>query len=218
MKNVILILTIVTAFITTTIGQTVNQITIIPSNPTPTDTIYVISDFSFYGNCSYGLVNSNTNLVGSIIYITPQYCGYGDTTLCNSIDTFKIEPLPNANYTISIDYHQSSVCPIGSFDDIIAQFDTSLVVGFALIICYPGQYFNIFPNPAINYIIIDFENYTTIAGYQLRITNLIGQNVFQSQLNQKQFYIDISAWNDKGIYFVEIFNDEKIYSKKIVVQ
>ena len=128
MKNLYLTLIAVIGLSTTTISQVVNQIIISPSNPTVNDTICVISDFSYYGGCPFGLTYSNTGLADSIIYINPTYCGYGTTTLCNSIDTFKIGPFPIGNYTISIDYHQGSVCPISNFDAVIANFDTLLTV------------------------------------------------------------------------------------------
>jgi hypothetical protein len=110
-------------------SQVVNQITISPTYPTEADTIVVVSNFSYYGDCSYGMVYSNTFIEDSIIYIVPTYCGYGDSSLCTSIDTFTFGPFQHGNYAIRLDYHQGSICPISDFDIDLAQFDTSISVG-----------------------------------------------------------------------------------------
>ena len=153
MKNVLLTWIVVTLFSVTAMAQTVNHISISPANPTATDTISIVSDFSYDGNCSYGLVYVDTFTIGSTIHVLPLYCGYGSSTLCNSIDTFRIGPYPGGSYSIQIQYHQGSVCPISGFDAIIAQFDSTLIIGGPS--GFPGNIadnssIGIYPNPANN--------------------------------------------------------------------
>ena len=78
----------------------------------------------------------------------------------------------------------------------------------------------IFPNPTYNHITIDAGNLNTMSGYSIRIVNALGQQVFQSAINQQQFYLDLSSWTGNGIYYVNIINPQgvTIDTRKIVLQ
>jgi type IX secretion system substrate protein len=202
MKNLFLTLISVTGLATMTVSQSVNQIIISPSNPTASDTISVISNLSYYGNCSFGLVHYYTYFVNPVIQILPTYCGYGDTTLCNSIDTFKTGPFPTGNYTISIEYHQGSICPISGFDAIIAQFDTSLIVG-ATGIYDPvsntnNSLISIYPNPSSNTIHIN-KSFIPGTDSGFKIINVFGETVIS--MNSIPGEINIQALST-GVYSI----------------
>jgi hypothetical protein len=78
----------------------------------------------------------------------------------------------------------------------------------------------IFPNPTNDHITIDNGNIANLTGYQIKITNSLSQQVFQSNITQQQFYIDLTAWTGNGIYFVHIIDGQgnTIDIKKIVLQ
>lgn len=78
----------------------------------------------------------------------------------------------------------------------------------------------IYPNPARDHITIDNGDITTLAGYKLKIMNSAGQQVFQSSINQQQFYIDLRTWTGTGLYFVHVIDGagNTIDIKKIVLQ
>ena len=78
----------------------------------------------------------------------------------------------------------------------------------------------IWPNPTNDHITIDNGNIANCTGYQIIISNTLGQQVFQSAINQQQFYIDMSTWGGNGLYFVNIINAQgvTIDTKKIVLQ
>jgi hypothetical protein len=78
----------------------------------------------------------------------------------------------------------------------------------------------IYPNPANDHITIDNGNIANLTGYQMKITNSLGQQVFQSAINQQQFYVSLSTWTGNGIYFVHIIDGQgnTIDIKKIVLQ
>ena len=80
--------------------------------------------------------------------------------------------------------------------------------------------FKIYPNPTNDHITIDNGNIANLTGYQLKITNSLGQQVFQSSITQQQFYIDLSSWTGNGIYFVYIIDGQgnTLDIKKIVLQ
>jgi hypothetical protein len=78
----------------------------------------------------------------------------------------------------------------------------------------------IWPNPTYDHITIDAGNLNTMSGYSIRIVNALGQQVFQSAINQQQFYLDLSSWTGNGIYYVNIINPQgvTIDTRKIVLQ
>ena len=202
MKNLYLTLISVTVLATTTLSQVVNQITISPSNPTANDTISVISNLSYYGNCSFGLVHYYTYFVNPVIEIIPTYCGYGDTTLCNSIDTFKTGPFPAGNYTISIEYHQGSICPISGFDAIIAQFDTSIIVVTTTGLPAPAvtntSLISIYPNPSSHSIYIN-KNFISGTRSGFKIINVLGETVTSMSSIPNEINIEALA---TGVYCI----------------
>jgi len=75
--------------------------------------------------------------------------------------------------------------------------------------------FNIYPNPANGIFTLTFENDNQ---YQIEIYNILGENIFKSQIFKQQMTkeINLSGFS-KGIYFVKIDNEEQIYMKKIVL-
>jgi hypothetical protein len=80
--------------------------------------------------------------------------------------------------------------------------------------------FKVYPNPANDHITIDNGNIANLTGYQVKITNSLSQQVFQSAITQQQFYVDLSTWTGNGIYFVHIIDGQgnTIDIKKIVLQ
>lgn len=78
----------------------------------------------------------------------------------------------------------------------------------------------VWPNPTNDHITIDNGNIANLNGYQIKITNSLSQQVFQSAITQQQFYVDLSTWTGNGIYFVHIIDGQgnTIDIKKIVLQ
>lgn len=87
----------------------------------------------------------------------------------------------------------------------------------------PVKYDNtikVYPNPAKTHITIDYGNYTSMNGYQLKIINSLGQQVFQTSIKQQSNYLDLSTWGGNGLYLVHIIDPQGniIDVKKIVLQ
>lgn len=78
----------------------------------------------------------------------------------------------------------------------------------------------VYPNPTNDHITIDNGNIANLTGYQIKISNSLGQQVFLSAITQQQFYIDITTWGGNGLYFVNTINAQgvTIDTKKIVLQ
>ena len=106
--------------------------------------------------------------------------------------------------------------------DHVTVTDT-LIINANLIGFNPVTYQNtikVWPNPAHDHITIDNGNISNLNGYQIKITNVLGQQVFQSAINQQQFYIDLSTWTGNGAYYLNLINPQgvTIETKVIVVQ
>ncbi|MFN5307753.1 MAG: T9SS type A sorting domain-containing protein, partial [Bacteroidota bacterium] len=78
----------------------------------------------------------------------------------------------------------------------------------------------VFPNPANDHITIDYGNFILMNGYQLKIENSLGQQVFQTNITQQSDYISLTNWGGNGLYFVRIINPQgnTIDIRKIVLQ
>jgi hypothetical protein len=78
----------------------------------------------------------------------------------------------------------------------------------------------IWPNPTNDHITIDNGNLANLTGHQIKISNTLGQQVFQSAITQQQFYVNMSTWGGNGIYFVNLINAQgvTIETRKIILQ
>ncbi|MFN5183131.1 MAG: LamG-like jellyroll fold domain-containing protein [Bacteroidota bacterium] len=78
----------------------------------------------------------------------------------------------------------------------------------------------VFPNPASTHITINYGNFASMNGYQLKITNALGQQVFNTNITQQSDYIDLSTWSGNGVYFVHLIDPQgqTVDIRKIVLQ
>lgn len=78
----------------------------------------------------------------------------------------------------------------------------------------------VYPNPAASFLSIDYGNFALMSGYQLRIENSLGQEVFQTKITQQSDYLNLSTWGGNGLYFVHIIDAQgnTIDIRKIVLQ
>ena len=79
---------------------------------------------------------------------------------------------------------------------------------------------NIYPNPANDQITIDCGNLHNVEGWNIKITNVLGQEVFSQPMNTQQYVIPLNTWTGQGVYFVKIINaeNEVVNFKKIILQ
>jgi len=108
------------------------------------------------------------------------------------------------------------------YDTVFIAVTDTLIINTSLTGINPPDNVNeirIYPNPAKDYIIIDYGNYTLMNGYTLRITNSIGQQLFLTPINKQTDYIDISGWGGRVIYFVHVLDnmDRVLVTKKIII-
>ena len=78
---------------------------------------------------------------------------------------------------------------------------------------------SIYPNPANDQITIDCGNLANVSGWSIKITNMLGQEVFSQPMNTQQYLVPLNTWSGQGMYFVKIINaqNEVVNIKKIIL-
>ena len=100
---------------------------------------------------------------------------------------------------------------------------STLVINTGVLSTSPVTYtstVNIYPNPANDQITIDCGNLDNVEGWNIKITNTLGQEVFNKPMDTQQYVIPLNTWTGQGMYFVKIINaqNEVVNIKKIVLQ
>jgi hypothetical protein len=116
----------------------------------------------------------------------------------------------------------SDVAQIIIGDTCLTTVTDTLIINTTLSLPVPNNENTIliYPNPASDHITIDNGNFAAMAGYSIKIENNAGQQVFQSAINQAQFYVDLSSWTGNGLYFVHLIDPQNntVTVRKIVLQ
>ncbi len=161
---------------------------------------------------------NQTIINGDSLYIGKGYPNSSSTSsaLNGSVDDIGIWNRALTQQEIT-DLYNGNICY-----QTITVTDT-LLINMGITGFNPVTYNNtikIFPNPTNDHITIDNGNIANLTGYQIKITNSLSQQVFQSNITQQQFYVDLSTWTGNGIYFVHIIDGQgnTIDIKKIVLQ
>ena len=168
-------------------------------------------------NSFYNGVNSNTLVVSNLQLSNHNQqfrvvaCGGN-----SNIASIQIADTCISNLTV---YDTTNVTV---YDTLLTTVTDTLIINTTLSLPAPNNENTIlvYPNPASDHIIIDNGNYSAMAGYNIRIENNAGQQVFQSAINQQQFNIDLSTWSGNGLYFVHLVDSQNntVTVRKIVLQ
>jgi hypothetical protein len=99
----------------------------------------------------------------------------------------------------------------------------ALVINTGVLGFNPVTYNNtitIYPNPANDHITIDCGNLANVSGWNIKIVNTLGQEVFSGAMNTQQYVVPLNTWGGQGIYFVKIYDasNNLINTKKIILQ
>ncbi|MBA7531119.1 hypothetical protein ES705_23330 [subsurface metagenome] len=107
--------------------------------------------------------------------------------------------------------------------DSIAVTDT-LIIDVELTDITPPNNINtikVYPNPAKDYIFIHMGNkYNEMTGYTIKIINTLGNIIFESEVTQQLFEIDVSAFGQTGLYFIQIidYNNQILEIRKLILE
>lgn len=78
----------------------------------------------------------------------------------------------------------------------------------------------LFPNPTSTHLTIDYGNFSSLVGYQLRVTNLAGQVIFHTAIHQQSEQLSLSSWGGAGLYLVFLVDPQghTVDTRKIVLK
>jgi len=179
----------------TTISQTIEHYVADTSfqNISPQTYLQSVDSLTTFGGCD-SIINHYSKYIFAANYCT-------DTTFLTVTDTTFLTVTDTTFLTVT---------------------DT-LIINAVITGLFPPNNVNtikVYPNPAKTNILIDNGNYSTMNGYSIKITNGLGQTVFNQSINQQLFDIDLSSWSGSGLYFVYIIDPQNITIdiRKIVLQ
>ncbi len=172
--------------------------------------------------CYYGF-----NTDGMLITPAKSYTKYkwstGDTGLTTCLN-------PNSNSFVTV---TDGICidtlyfgwnkeSIKVYDTVkVKVTDTLLInVTFTDIKGIQTNIVKVYPNPTSSNLVIDFNDYNTILGYNVEIYDVTGKTVYSSTVTKQLVTIDLSNWTGKGTYFVRITDKsgKSMEVKKIILQ
>jgi len=173
-------------------------------------------------NVSWQNVPSNANYSGS----ATNTLTVSNTSVSNHHQPFRAiintGGCTDTSNVATIQIVDTCITNVTVYDTLYTTVTDTLIINTTLGLPAPNNenMILIYPNPASNHITIDNGNYTAMSGYTIKIENNAGQQVFQSLINQGQFYVDLSTWSGNGLYFVHIFDAQgnTVTVRKIVLQ
>jgi hypothetical protein len=201
------------------------------------------NQISIIGNPNGGLL-TGPGISGSVF--NPQSAGLGSATInyyytnangcnnnasqttivydtlgvvCTSYDTITTN-IFDTTYVTQIVYDTLLVTV---YDTLLTTVTDTLLINTLITGINPPNNSNtikLFPNPANDHITIDYGNFNLMLGYQIKIENAIGQQVFQTSITQQDDYLSLATWGGNGLYFVRIIDPQgnTIDVRKIVLQ
>ncbi len=212
-----------TNFIWTNFNVNNSVIAVTPS----TNTSYTVYASGNSGNCNTNSLVSiqiNTN-PSSILSTTNSYCENTCTGILNATTSLGMGP-----YTYSLTNGNCNVLPCNSLCTGLYQIITTDINGCKSINIFSIGNLNsncvgiiktefdsetlvIYPNPTKNELTIDYK----MGSYNYKIYSSLGQLLREVINNFNKIKIDVNEF-EKGIYFIEIGNENETIRKKLILE
>ena len=177
------------------------------SNPSGLGWINVVDNSFYNGSTTPSLTLSNVQLWNN----NQEFRAISTNSDCS--DTSNVATIQIADTCIT---------NVTIYDTLLTTVTDTLIINTTLSLPAPNNENTIliYPNPASDHITIDNGNFAAMAGYSIKIENNAGQQVFQSAINQAQFYVDLSTWTGNGLYFVHLIDAQgnTVTVRKIILQ
>ncbi len=158
----------------------------------------VASNYSNYLFDYPGFILFNTAM-DTVAFETVNYFGIGLEQI-HILDILQPVSLPFEGFLeVHTLFYDSLLCTFGV---TIPDTVTTLVSNGKL------QEIKIFPNPASDWLIIDFGNKELETDYNLRIINSMGQEKYCCQISSQEVQIPARSIGETGFYFVQIVNQK----------
>lgn len=188
--------------------------------------------------CIYDKVNNQMSLYKNGVFQNVTTCTTnwylpGNRSLNVGRGESPIQYTPGSYY---VEHWQGKIDDIGIWNRVLTQSEITnlynsvnsnecltMVINTGILNTTPVTYSNtvtIYPNPANDHITIDCGNLANVIGWNIKITNTLGQEVFTAPMNTQQYTVPLNTWSGQGMYFVKILNaqNEVVNIKKIILQ
>ncbi len=164
------------------------------------------------------LVSSNTFINSNIIF--PQtifYIGNSGNTNNSNLNSRKLDDIGIWNRALTQQEINNLYNSLGTNECL------TMTINSGALSTNPVPYtssVSIYPNPANDHITIDCGNIANVTNWSIKITNILGQEVFNQPMNTQQYIVPLNTWTGTGMYFVKIINaqNEVLNIKKIILQ
>lgn len=153
--------------------------------------------------------------------LTPQeissiYNGIDTASPCTVFDTITVFD------TVSVTVYDTTHITIYDTTHVSVTTTDTLVIDFNTGLAPPNNSntLKVYPNPTKDHLVINNGNLSSMTGYSIKVTNALGQVVFNQPVNQQQFYIDLSNWGGSGTYILYVIDGQQTIreTKEIVLQ
>jgi hypothetical protein len=108
------------------------------------------------------------------------------------------------------------------YDSVSVSTTDTLIINTLITAVQPAQEntFLVYPNPTGSQITINNGNVSILGGYTMRISNSIGQEVYNQNITQTEVTLDLSNWGGNGLYVLYILDPQQniVAVKQIVLQ
>jgi hypothetical protein len=109
------------------------------------------------------------------------------------------------------------------YDTVLVSVTDTLIIDAVLTGIDPPNntsQLKVYPNPAKEYLIVNTGEYDRMTNYSIKIINQTGQVVYETNVSEPTYEINLSSWTGNGLYFLQLFDDfgDLIDVKKIVIQ
>jgi hypothetical protein len=193
------------------------------------NTLPVCSDTTFYDTTLHYVSDAEFVSISPKVYLESIDSLYSNLGGCDSIihHYSKFEYNPNhctdtvwVNDTVTIEVFDTTFVAIY---DSIAVTDT-LIIDVTITGINPPNNINtlkVYPNPARDFLYINSgSNYQQMTDYKIKIISTTGVIIFESDVTQQLFEIDISDFGQLGLYFIQIIDNTSqiIDIRKIILE
>lgn len=87
------------------------------------------------------------------------------------------------------------------------------LINTGLINLYDDNSVRIYPNPTSNLIHVNLDDASINRPFIIRVTNIIGQEIHKSVVQQTNSYFDTSEWGANGVYFVNVTDNHTLQNR-----
>lgn len=187
----------------------------------PTDTTIIYNNISADGTVTNFTIDEVRNAPDGLSYsCNPVSCSF--TGGSNACITISGTPTQSGTFYMDVDYIVS-----GEFEvlNLTVNQDVPNTYEDIEVVVHPANstnqidptQLNIYPNPATEQFNIQIGNQIS-GSAQLKIVNLLGAQVYSSEISAQEMISLNSADFDKGIYFVQVVSNGTEYTQKLIIK